>query len=79
LAQTLRFWLGWLGEVPLVCGRWFAAGAAVAFELGDPFFQGLNTIPKHKNQVRDSLGISLCQGDEFVTGRSLHHDSTQIR
>ncbi|MFT6864303.1 MAG: hypothetical protein ACJAVK_002868, partial [Akkermansiaceae bacterium] len=33
----------------------------------------------HKNQVRDSLGISLCQGDEFVTGRSLHHDSTQIR
>ena len=30
-------------------------------------------------QVRDGCGISLCQGDESVTGQSLHHDSTSIQ
>jgi hypothetical protein len=63
----------------LIGGGRLTASAAVAFEFefGDPLFQSLDAIPEHENQIRNGIGVSLGQGDEFVTSRSLHVESTQ--
>ena len=76
LTQAFGFWLGLVGEVSLVGGGRLAAGATVALKFSNPFFQSLDAIPEHENEIRNSLGVSLSQSDQFVPSRSLHNDST---
>lgn len=75
---TARFACGFptqafrVGEIGLVSGRRFAAGAVVTSRLSDASVEIFDQIPKRKHQISDDFLVGLGQGVEFFSSWARH-------